>query len=248
MSLPGKINIAKTMILSQLSYLGCIISPDKDQMLRIKNIIDRFVVGKLNIAKDRIYRPPELGGLGMIDIGEFIVSQQVVWIKRTFLSSRDNWRFDLKLICKGNALILGNNDIPASRFPLLSYMAESFGTFLKAFNLTNDNFCKSFLINNPLLKRGRVDNSRVNIGLFSSKIPLIEEQSIVNIKINEISQGGRLLSLDEISLKTGMAISLATYLRLQESFFASHKLLVRPTNSDGSSLSLSDFFSRFKKG
>ena len=203
MSLPGKINIAKTMILSQLSYLGCIISPDKDQMLRIKNIIDRFVVGKLNIAKDRIYRPPELGGLGMIDIGEFIVSQQVVWIKRTFLSTRDNWRVDLKLICKGNALILGNNDIPASRFPLLSYMAESFGTFLKAFNLTNDNFCKSFLINNPLLK---------------------------------------------ISLKTGMAISLATYLRLQESFFASRKLLVRPTNSDGSSLSLSDFFSRFKKG
>ena len=236
------------MILSQLSYLGCIISPDKDQMLRIKNIIDRFVVGKLNIAKDRIYRPPELGGLGMIDIGEFIVSQQVVWIKRTFLSTRDNWRFDLKLICKGNALILGNNDIPASRFPLLSYMAESFGTFLKAFNLTNDNLCKSFLINNPLLKRGRVDNSRLNIGFFSSNIPRLDEQSIVNIKINEISHGGRLLSLDEISLNTGMAFSLATYLRLQESFFASRKLLVRPNNSDGSSLSLSDFFSRFKKG
>ena len=127
-------------------------------------------------------------------------------------------------------------------------MAESFGTFLKAFNLTNDNFCKSFLINNPLLKRGRVDNSRVNIGFFSSNIPRLEEQSIVNIKINEISHGGRLLSLDEISLNTGMAISLATYLKLQKSFFASRKLLVRPTNSDGSSFSLSDFFSRFKKG
>ena len=96
-------------------------------------------MGTLNIAKDRIYMPTDLGGLGMIDISEFIISQQVVWIKRAFLSTRDNWRVNLKQICKGNVLSLGKNDVPDSCFPLLSYFAESFESFLKAFNKTNNN-------------------------------------------------------------------------------------------------------------
>ena len=68
LSLPGRINIAITMILSQISYLGCIIPPSREQITTIKNTLDRFLVGKLNIAKDRIYVPMDLGGLGMIDI------------------------------------------------------------------------------------------------------------------------------------------------------------------------------------
>ena len=120
-------------------------------------------MGKLNIAKDRIYMPTDLGGLGMIDISEFIISQQVVWIKRAFLLTRDNWRVDLKQICKGNVLSLRKNDVPDSRrFPLLSYFAESFESFLKAFNKTNNNLNKSLLVNNPLLKRGRGDNRKIN--------------------------------------------------------------------------------------
>ena len=84
LSLPGRINIAKTMILSQISYLGCIIPPSRDQITSIRNNLDRFLVGKLNISKDRIYMSTDVGGLGMIDISEFIISQQVAWIKRAF--------------------------------------------------------------------------------------------------------------------------------------------------------------------
>ena len=61
--------------------------------------------------------------------------------------------------------------------------------------------------------------------------------------------GGCLLhSLDEISLNTGLAFNLVTYLRLQEAFFASRHTFGGPNNSDGSSLSVSEFFNRFKKG
>ena len=248
LSLPGRINIAKTMILSQISYLGCIIPPSRDQIVRIRNILDRFLVGKLNISKDRIYMPTNLGGLGMIDISEFIISQQVVWIKRAFLSTRDNWRVDLKHICKGNILSLGKEYVPDSRFPLLSYLAESFESFLKAFNKTNENISKSLLVNNPLLKRGRGDNRRINLNFFSGNLPRLEEQSINKIVISDVSTGGRLLSLDEISLNTGLDFNLATYLRLQECFFNSRAAFRATNNSDGSSLSVTEFFNRFKRG
>ena len=80
LSLPGRINIAKTLILSQISYLGSIIPLNPDQLKETKKIIEKFFNGKLNIAKTRIYNPVELGGLGMIDLAEFITAQQVSWL------------------------------------------------------------------------------------------------------------------------------------------------------------------------
>ena len=44
LSLPGRINIAKTFLLSQLSYTGCIISTEPAKMKTIKTVIERFTV------------------------------------------------------------------------------------------------------------------------------------------------------------------------------------------------------------
>lgn len=43
LSLMGKISIAKTMMVSQIGYLGCIITPSPDQFTAMQNMIDRFV-------------------------------------------------------------------------------------------------------------------------------------------------------------------------------------------------------------
>ena len=72
LSLPGRLNIAKTLLLSQISYLGCIITPAPETLKNLKKKIEKFITGRLNIAKDRIYKQTSLGGLGMIDIEEFI--------------------------------------------------------------------------------------------------------------------------------------------------------------------------------
>ena len=103
-------------------------------------------------------------------------------------------------------------------------------------------------MNNPLLKRGRGDKRKINLNFFSGNIPRLENQSINKVTISNVSTGGQLLSLDEILLNTGLDFNLATYLRLQESFFASRAAFRAPNNSDGSSLSVSEFFKGFKKG
>ena len=79
-------------------------------------------------------------------------------------------------------------------------------------------------------------------------IPRLVDQLINKVTISDVSTGGRLLSLDEISLNTGLDFNLATYLRLQESFFTSRAVFRAPINSECSSLSVSEFFNRFKKG
>ena len=236
------------MILSQLSYIGCIISPTKTQLASMSKLVQNFIVGKLNIAKDRIYRPTGLGGLGMIDLSEFLIAQQSVWLKRASASTRDNWRVDLKKLSSGNILACGTDENSWDGFPIFKYICSSYGTFLKAFTGRNDNFKKSFLINNPLIKRGIADTRKISAGFFSGNNPALDEQSISKITILDIGIGNRLLSLDEISLNTGLDLNLVTYLRLQEAFFASRKLFDKQRPNDGTSVSVNEFFARFKKG
>ena len=57
LSLPGRINIAKTLLLSQISYLGCILTPTDTQYEAMSAIIEHFIRKNLNISKQKIYLP-----------------------------------------------------------------------------------------------------------------------------------------------------------------------------------------------
>ncbi len=55
LSLPGKIAVAKTMLLSQIGYLGCIITPSPEQIENMQSMINGFVKKGIVIAADRLF-------------------------------------------------------------------------------------------------------------------------------------------------------------------------------------------------
>jgi Reverse transcriptase (RNA-dependent DNA polymerase) len=55
LSLPRRITVAKTFLISQLSYVACFLSPGEQLLTDIQNIIDNFVKGGLNISSQRMY-------------------------------------------------------------------------------------------------------------------------------------------------------------------------------------------------
>jgi hypothetical protein len=65
LSLPGRINIAKSLLYSQINYLGCFLQIPPAITNEIDSLITAFVKGKLNIAKKRLYRSVDQGGLGL---------------------------------------------------------------------------------------------------------------------------------------------------------------------------------------
>jgi hypothetical protein len=77
LSLPGRINVVKTLCLSQLSYLGCIITPYDRSFKQIEELLLKFVKGNTNIGKNKLYSKPGNGGLGLINLQDFICAQQV---------------------------------------------------------------------------------------------------------------------------------------------------------------------------
>jgi hypothetical protein len=64
LSLPGRLLVAKTFMLSQIGYLGCIIKPTKPQLKNFSEVINNFVKGSLNVSKDRLAMSPGEGGVG----------------------------------------------------------------------------------------------------------------------------------------------------------------------------------------
>ena len=64
LSLPGRICILKTCLISQLCYIGCFLTPPDDILDEIQAQLDTFAKGPLKVSKNRIYLAPDQGGLG----------------------------------------------------------------------------------------------------------------------------------------------------------------------------------------
>jgi Reverse transcriptase (RNA-dependent DNA polymerase) len=82
LSLPGRINICKSMFYSQINYLGSVLPVPDEIILQIENTIHEFVSGNLRISKQRTFLAVDRGGLGLFNVKNFIDAQICSWIRR----------------------------------------------------------------------------------------------------------------------------------------------------------------------
>jgi hypothetical protein len=81
--------VAKTMMLSQISYFGSILKIPDDMSSTLADIINNYISSNLRISKNLICTGISKGGLGFIDIKTFVNSLQCSWIKRSVDSTID---------------------------------------------------------------------------------------------------------------------------------------------------------------
>ena len=65
LSLPGRINIAKSMMYSQINYLGSFLPFNAVDVQSFEKLITDYVGGNLKIAYKRFFTPIEHSGLGL---------------------------------------------------------------------------------------------------------------------------------------------------------------------------------------
>jgi hypothetical protein len=66
LSLPGRISIAKTFLISQINYFGSIFLPSEDQLNNMQALINNFIRKNLQISDEQVQLPVECGGLGFL--------------------------------------------------------------------------------------------------------------------------------------------------------------------------------------
>jgi hypothetical protein len=177
LTLTGRINVIKSLLFSQILYLGSFLMPSQEKIRTMQKILDDFAVGSMNYARGRITMPVEMGGLGLFDIEKFLISQQVGWIFKAHKSSRDNWRYKLRSLCNGNVLIASPVIIKKSANPILYGLSCSYARFRTGHDSLNNNFQAAFIMNNPIFFRGPRDK----LTLTSTYLGLPETgNSIIN--------------------------------------------------------------------
>jgi hypothetical protein len=96
LTLSGRISIIKTLLVPQINYLGCFLTPSRAVLDGLQSLLDDFALNGIRFAKDRLYIPPDKGGLGLIHLGTFLMAQKCSWIKRSHAMVIDNWRYNFK--------------------------------------------------------------------------------------------------------------------------------------------------------
>jgi hypothetical protein len=157
LTLSGRINVTKSLLFSQILYLGSFLMPSQEKIRAMQKILDDFAIGSMNYARARITMPVEMGGLGLFDIEKFLISQQVGWIFKAHKSSRDNWRYKLRSLSNGNVLIASPEIIKKSANPILHGLSCSYARFRIGHDSLNNNFQSTFIMNNPIFFRGPRD-------------------------------------------------------------------------------------------
>ncbi len=124
LSLPGRIAIAKTLMIYQLLFHCSILRPPDDWTKNIQKTIDEFCTSGLNIGKDRYYRETKVGGLGLINIEDFIASLHCAWFKRIEQSVNDNWKIKIYKKCTGEYNDLNSRTILDCSKPLIDIITS----------------------------------------------------------------------------------------------------------------------------
>jgi hypothetical protein len=113
LSLPGRLNVAKTMFYSQISYIGTVIPFCERHYSQMEDIIHRFASGNLRLAKKRTFTPVPLGGLGLFGVENFISAQKTTWIRRCKIIDQE-WKIILIRSGAGNITYIMGRTINAA--------------------------------------------------------------------------------------------------------------------------------------
>ncbi len=165
----------------------------------MQKTIDDFCIGTLKVAKNRKYEPPSAGGLGLINLREFVTALQCMWVKRVHSHGVDTWRYDLIQLCSGNPFLLNTTLAKRNMNPIIFNIAQSFERLSKTFYGTGKNYLKAYIYCNPIFTRGRGDNAILCKIFFENETPLNIVEKIAKLRLEDLLMRGGIKSLAQIN-------------------------------------------------
>jgi hypothetical protein len=248
LSLPGRINVAKTMLYSQINYLGCFLPINNQLISQFENIIERFVCGKMSVSKARLYKPVCMGGLGLFRISDFLDAQRVSWVRRSQLID-DKWKINLYSLSYGSVFNIRKSNFNANECPCLSAIANSYEKFLVNFTKTKENFWSSYIYCNEALtlevRSDRMfDNRAVPVNFFVEN-----EHRLKGLKVSDfINRENRVLPMARVSELTQIPFDVFTFQTIVGLITAAKTKYKKNDESDKTSCEIRTFINRSKNG
>jgi len=151
----GRILVAKTFLLSQISFLLGIIPIDNNTAKALEEIIEKYAIGKLQIAKDRIYNKIEQGGTGLLRISELDTAMKSAWVNRWKREGRNVDITGSRVLYTArqeNIEYINKDLISQQRHPCARGIAQAWHDFRTKLYENDGNLYSAGLFSNPGLR------------------------------------------------------------------------------------------------
>jgi len=247
LSLPGRINVAKSLIYSQLNYLGCFMPTRKDFCSGIDDMICNFVRGNMNIGKKRFFQKPADGGLGLFEINEFLMTQRCSWIRRAYMKIDDYWKHNILVKTGGNVLYTNGSYFSELDYPVLHNITSNYAEWLKHFWKYNENFKLAPIINNPILSLQHNGAVPITWNFFADYLPQ-HTAKIRVLTLGDVHNGNRFYSLDEFSHITGIPLTIRKLTALRGAYDIAVIRHAKNEQEKKNCMSIEEFIQTVKRG
>jgi hypothetical protein len=179
LTLTGRVLVAKTFLLSQVSFYLGIIPLDLNMGRQIEEMIEKYAIGKLQIAKDRIYNKIEQGGIGLLKLSELDTAMKCAWVNRW---KREGNNVDItgsrviNTARNDNVEYINKDLIHSTKYPCARGIANAWHDFRNKVYENDGNVYSAGLFSNPGL-RNRMGEMLGGRNIFSIvKYEQIQEQ------------------------------------------------------------------------
>jgi len=248
LSLPGRICIAKTMLYSQMNYLGCFLQIPPLYINRMSDMITNFVQESLNIATKRLFLPACMGGLGLFEINHFLAAQQCAWISRA-QDLNDRWKILLYYYSLGNVNNIRASMVKMEDCPVLYNIVVSYEKFFGGFAKYNENFWDSHIYENNAHMVSLRQRTRLSSDFFDVEFFMQEKVKIFNLRVRDFFLDKNTpISFEQFNTNSDLNLSRAQFNKIKDMCKMAKTKYSKKDGSKEKCVDISDFMNRKKKG
>jgi hypothetical protein len=248
LSLPGRINIAKTMMYSQINYLGCFLPVPAEIISLIDSLITNYVKGTLNIAKKRIYLPPDQGGLGLFDIKDFLDAQKCSWIKRS-VNLNERWKVILYIANFGCIFNAKERNLDIRESPICRQICASYEKFCNAYTTVDENFRKICVFENSKITIDIDSRETFSRSMLTQESFRLYANQLYQLRYGDLfDDENNFLSREQISIISGINFTPLQIFQLRSACRVAKTKFAKKELIEQKSVQVETFLFRRKRG
>ncbi len=202
----------------------------------------------MKIAKNRFYKPANMGGLGLFDLKIFLDAQRIAWIKRA-KNVDDSWKITLYSKCYGSIFNVRSSDFDKNNEPCLYTIVSSYDKFVVNYTKFAENYKDAYLFNNDALTLGLNDRRKIYRGTFQIDFFAEHKRRIRQLTtLDMLTNDGRTVTRETFTERTGLAVSIQTF-RLLKGLMETARVQYQKNDLiDRTTVNIQMFLNRARKG
>jgi hypothetical protein len=214
----------------------------------IDGLITDYVKGNLNIAKKRLYLPPDQGGLGLFDIQDFLDAQKCSWIKRS-VNLNERWKVILYISNFGCIFNAKERNVNVAESPICRQIYASYERFCNFFTAVDENFRKMFIFENSKISIDIEGREPVSRTMFLQDTFRLHASKLYQLRYGDLfDEEDNFLSMARISDITNIDFNPLQIFQLRNVCWVARTRYAKKEPIEQKSVQIETFLFRRKKG